>query len=100
MLDLVKKGMLIGIGLAMVTKEKAAELAQKLASESKLSEEEGKKLVKEIMDKSQEAFKEFNEKVEKRVKETLKSMDIPSRKELLDLQERIEKLENRLDNNK
>ncbi len=95
MLDLMKKGILIGIGVASLAKDKAEELVEKIAAESKLSEEEGKKLVKELLEKSEEARKEFQDQVGKRVRETLDSIDIPSREELQDLKARIKKLEGR-----
>ncbi|HBR10228.1 TPA: hypothetical protein DD712_03120 [Candidatus Acetothermia bacterium] len=93
MLDLMKKGILIGIGVASLAKDRAEELIEKIAEESKLSEEEGRKLVKELLEKSDEARKEFQDQVGKRVKEALNAMDIPSREELQGLKARIEKLE-------
>ncbi|MCL0061014.1 phasin family protein [Dehalococcoidia bacterium] len=93
MLDLMKKGILIGIGVASLTKDRVEELVEKIAEESKLSEEEGRKLVKELLEKSEEARKEFQDQVGKRVKEALNAMDIPSREELQNLKARIEKLE-------
>ena len=93
MLDLMKKGILIGIGVASLTKDRVEELVEKIAEESKLSEEEGRKLAKELLEKSEEARKEFQDQVGKRVKEALNAMDIPSREELQNLKARIEKLE-------
>jgi polyhydroxyalkanoate synthesis regulator phasin len=95
MLDLLKKGILIGIGVVSLTKDRVEELVEKIAEESKLTEEEGRKLAKELLEKSEEARKEFQDQVGKRVRETLNSMDIPSRKELQDMKARIEKLEGR-----
>ncbi|MCD5412945.1 phasin family protein [Dehalococcoidia bacterium] len=93
MLDLMKKGILIGIGVASLTKDRVEELVEKIAEESKLSEEEGRKLVKELLEKSEEARKEFQDQVEKSMQKALKTMNIPSREELQDLKARIEKLE-------
>jgi polyhydroxyalkanoate synthesis regulator phasin len=45
MMDLLKRGILTGIGIASLTKDKIEELAEKIIEESKLSEEEGRKLV-------------------------------------------------------
>ncbi|MCL0084031.1 phasin family protein [Dehalococcoidia bacterium] len=89
----MKKGILIGIGVASLTKDRVEELVEKIAEESKLSEEEGRKLVKELLEKSEEARKEFQDQVEKSMQKALKTMNIPSREELQDLKARIEKLE-------
>jgi polyhydroxyalkanoate synthesis regulator phasin len=96
MLDLLKKGILIGIGAMSLTKDRIEELVEKVAEEGKLTEEEGRKLVKELLEKSENARKEFHDQVGKRVREILGSMDIPSREELQDIKARIEKLEDRI----
>ncbi len=45
MLDLLKKGLLTGIGLGLTTKEKVEEYDKKEAKEAKRSQEEGEKLL-------------------------------------------------------
>ena len=57
MLDLVKRGILMGIGISSLTKDKIEELAEKIIEESKLSEEEGRKLVEDLLKQSKEARK-------------------------------------------
>ncbi|AZR74241.1 hypothetical protein BBF96_13035 [Anoxybacter fermentans] len=94
MLDLLKKTVLIGIGIASMTKDKIEELAKKIAEESKLSEEEGKKLVEDLLRQSDEARKHLESQVEKLVKNVLEKLDIPSREDLQKLENRIKKLEN------
>ena len=44
MIDLIKKALYTGVGLAVLTKEKAEELVQELTKQAKLSEQEGKEL--------------------------------------------------------
>jgi polyhydroxyalkanoate synthesis regulator phasin len=96
MLDLVRKGVLTGIGLASLTKDKVEELAEKIIEETKLSEEEGRKLVEDLLKQSEEARKNLEEEVKKTVGEALEKLDIPSRKDLEDLKARIEKLEDQM----
>ena len=93
MLDLVKRGILTGIGIASLTKDKIEELAEKIIEESKLSEEEGRKLVEDLLKQSEEARKNLEEEVKKTVGDALEKLDVPSRKDLEDLKIRIEKLE-------
>jgi|LZCG01.1.fsa_nt_gb polyhydroxyalkanoate synthesis regulator phasin len=96
MLDLVRKGVLTGIGLASLTKDKVEELAEKIIEETKLSEEEGRKLVEDLLKQSEEARKNLEEEVKKTVGEAVEKLDIPSRKDLEDLKARIEKLEDQM----
>jgi polyhydroxyalkanoate synthesis regulator phasin len=59
MLESIKKGFYTGLGLALITKEKAEELAKELVKKGELSEKEGKGFVEEILKKSKEAEQEF-----------------------------------------
>ena len=93
MLDLVRKSILLGIGLASMTKDKIEELASKIAEEDNLSKEEGRKLAEDLLKQSDEARKNLQGQVEKFVKNTLEKLDIPSHKDLQELEERLKKLE-------
>ncbi|MCK4357847.1 MAG: phasin family protein [Candidatus Cloacimonetes bacterium] len=92
--DLLKKTMLTGIGIASMTKDKIEELGKKISEESKLSAEEGKKLVKDLLEKSDEARKNLQGQVEKLVKNAMKKLSITTREDLQKLEKRIKKLEN------
>ena len=93
MLDIVRKTLLLGIGLAAMTRDKIEEVAKKVAEEDKLSEEEGRKLAEDLLKQSDEARKNLKDQVEKFVDNTLEKLNSPSRKDLQQLEERIEKLE-------
>ena len=93
MLDIVRKTLLLGIGLAAMTRDKIEEVAKKIAEEDKLSEEEGRKLAEDLLNQSDEARKNLKEQVEKFVDSTLDKLNSPSRKDLQNLEERVAKLE-------
>lgn len=93
MLDIVRKTLLLGIGLAAMTRDKIEDVAKKIAEEDKLSEEEGKKLAEDLLNQSDEARKNLKEQVEKFVDNTLDKLKIQSRKDLQNLEERVAKLE-------
>lgn len=93
MLDIARKTILLGIGLAAMTRDKIEELARKIAEEDKLSKEEGRKLAEDLLKQSDEAAKNLKDQVEKFVENTLEKLNSPSRKELQKLEERIKKLE-------
>lgn len=94
MFDLLKKTILTGIGIASMTKDKIEELGKKISKESKLSAEEGKKFVNDLLKQSEKAKENFEAQVQKLVKNALQKLDLPTREDLNRLQKRIKKLEN------
>lgn len=96
MLEFMKKAALIGVGLVAMTGEKIEEAVKEIVKKGELSEKEGKELVSELVEKSKQVRKEWGERVEKIVNETLQRLKIPTRKEIDELKDRIEKLETQL----
>jgi polyhydroxyalkanoate synthesis regulator phasin len=93
MTNFFKKGILIGMGLVAVTKDKAEELVSELVKRGELSEKEGREAVDDLVNKSKEAKTELTKKVEGIVSATLKKLNVPTQEELSKLKERIDKLE-------
>ncbi|MBD3242222.1 MAG: hypothetical protein GF331_16640 [Chitinivibrionales bacterium] len=97
MTDLISKAVYASVGLAYMTKEKVQEVGKKVVADAKVSEAEGKKFLEELQKKADEARASTMEMVNKQVSTVLKSMDIPTRKEIDALKKRIAKLEETLD---
>ena len=97
MLELLKKGFYTGLGLALITKEKAEELAKELVMKGELSEKEGKGFVVEILKKSKEAEQEFKKKAETLVYNAIKKIDVPSKKEFTAITQRLAILEGKIE---
>ena len=53
MVDLIKKAIYTGVGLAVLTKERAEELVKELSQQAKLSEQEGKELFDGLLKQSE-----------------------------------------------
>lgn len=96
MLDLIKKIMMTGVGMAAMTKEKIEELANEIAKKSKLSEKEGKKLINDLSKRSDTAKKDLESLVEKNVKNIMKKLNIATRDDITKLTKRIKKLEDEI----
>ncbi len=95
MQEFIKKMMMFGVGLAAMTREKTEEFVKELVKKGEMSEKEGKQLVNDLMEKSKKMTRDLEMKTEEMVSATLKRLNIPTRKELDELRERIEKLEKR-----
>ncbi len=100
MSDLIKKTILTGLGLASLTKEKAENLVKDLIKEGEVSEGEGSKLVKELLEKMEDNKKTMEKQVEKTVHGMLKKLNMPSRKDIVGLNNKIEKLDKKLSEKK
>ncbi len=94
MFDLLKKTILTGIGIASMTKDKIEKLGKKISEESKLTAEEGKKFVNDLLKQSEKARENLEAQVQKFVKNALEKLDIPTREDFNRLEKRIKKLEN------
>jgi polyhydroxyalkanoate synthesis regulator phasin len=92
MIDLLKKVVFTGVGLASMTKDKIEELGKDIIEAGKLSEKEGKDLMDGLMKKSEEAKKDLEERMDKLVKERLKKMNLVTRDDLLNLEKQVKKL--------
>ncbi len=76
MLDLMKKAVLTGIGVASLTKEKVEEIAKDFAEKGKMSEQEGEKFVSDLLKKSEESRQALMAQVEKMVGTAVGSMNL------------------------
>jgi polyhydroxyalkanoate synthesis regulator phasin len=92
MIDLIKKTLLTGVGFALLTKEKAEEMAKEIASQAKFSEQEGKEFIDSLMSQSEKARNDFQSKVEETVQAALKKLNLATRAEVDSLKAQVAEL--------
>lgn len=92
MIELIKKTMMAGIGLALKTRDEVEEVVKDLVKKSAMNEEEGKKFLGELLGRYDEAKIKLEERVEKVVKEYLKKADVVTGDELKALKKEIREL--------
>ncbi len=97
MIDLVKKTLLTGVGVAALTKEKIEELARDFVEKGKMSEEEGKALVDDLLARSDESRKELQKQVEEIMATVLDKMDLAKKSDVAALKSEIEELREKID---
>ncbi len=100
MFDIFKKGLLTGVGLGLMTKEKIEDLVGKTISEAKLSEEEGKKFLAKVLEHSNEAKNDIEEKIQFHVKEVAEKLNISTADKLKEMSEKLELLEKKINEKK
>jgi polyhydroxyalkanoate synthesis regulator phasin len=92
MLELLRKGIVTGVGLGVMTKSKIENLVSKITEEAKLTEKEGEKLLSELLVQSEEARSNIEKEVKKQVELVLNKLDIPSKKDIDDIKKEISEI--------
>jgi len=93
MYSLIKKSLLTGVGLAVMTKDKVRELGEELVKKGELSEKEGKELIDDLLEEAKKARKEFETRVERLVRDAMERVNVATKEDVAELAARIEQLE-------
>jgi len=72
MLNIIKKSMLTGIGLALIAKDEVEDLANEFVKKGKMSEKEGTKFLEDLRKRYDETQKQLEERVQQAVKDFMK----------------------------
>ena len=92
MLNIIKKSMLTGIGLALIAKDEVEDLAKELVNKGKMSENEGTKFLEDLQKRYDETQQKLEEKLQKAVKDFMKKADVVTGDELKGLKKEIREL--------
>jgi polyhydroxyalkanoate synthesis regulator phasin len=97
MIETMKKAVLAGVGMAVLTKEKAEQVAREMAESLQLSGDKGKEFVDDLMNQSDKARKDLEVVIERAVTETLKKMNVPTGDDVTKLNQRLDDIEKQLE---
>lgn len=92
MIDLIKKALLTGIGVAALTKDKVEDLAKELIDKGKMTEQEGEKLIQEMLNRAEESRETMKTQTEEMVQKTIAKMQLARIEDIDALKGEIEKL--------
>jgi polyhydroxyalkanoate synthesis regulator phasin len=92
MVDLIKKAIYTGVGLAVLTKEKAEELVHELTQQAKLSEKEGKELFDGLLKQSEHARNDLQSKIDETVLAVVKRLNLATKDEVAALKAELEEV--------
>ena len=92
MIDLIKKAVLTGMGVALLTKDKIDEFSRELIEKGKLTEQEGEKFVQEMRKRAEESRDALILQTDKIVEATLHKMQLAKAADLEKLQVEIASL--------
>ena len=92
MKDVLKNMFYIGAGAAFLTKEKLEELRTELIDKGKMTQDEGKQFIDDIVKKSEEAKSQIDEQIHDAITARMKNMDIATGDDIAQLRIQIEDL--------
>jgi len=92
MSDLTKDTILAALGVLSLTREKAETLFKDLVKKGELAETEEAKFVKNLIEKAGKRSIEVEKKIEEIVEKAVKRLNIPTRKDLEEIKERLDEL--------
>lgn len=97
-MQLLKKSAFVGLGLAALSTSTVKRLGNKIVEESKLSEQEGQKLVQDLLEESAKSKELLQKKIEKTVKDSINAIDITTSKDIASINKRLDELSKSIDN--
>ena len=96
MLDIIKKSIYLGLGAAKATKETVETLVDELIEKGQLSRDKKVGAVQEILDKIEKEEKEISDRVKSAVEKVVTEIGLPTKKDIQELNKRLETLEKKL----
>jgi len=101
MLEMARKVLLAGIGVVALTQEEAEKIVNKLIERGEIAEKDGRKLIKDLMEKRKrkaaEVQTEAEDELEARMEEVLAKMNIASKSDIESLNRKLTTLSKKLD---
>lgn len=100
-LEMTRKILLASIGAVALTQEEVEKFVNKLIERGEIAEKDGRKLIKDVMEKrrkkTEEVRSETEEQVDSRLTDVLGRMNIPSKSDIDALNDRIAALTEKVD---
>jgi polyhydroxyalkanoate synthesis regulator phasin len=91
--DFIKNMLYMAVGYASIEKEKIEQFTKDLTEKGKLTEEEGKKMINELIQRSKEVKEDIEGKIENVSKEIYDTLHLATKEEIEALKKRISDLE-------
>jgi polyhydroxyalkanoate synthesis regulator phasin len=93
MFRLLKKGYLVGLGLASLTREKIEEVVDELVRRGEIAEKDRPGMIEDLVSRMREEQKKVTSSVRETAQKVITEMGVPNREQYEELMRRIDKLE-------
>lgn len=95
--EAARKVLLAGIGAVALAQDEVEDFVDRLIERGEIAEKDGRKLVREVMDKRKKEASKAEDEVTKRVENVLDRMSVPSKADIETLSEKITQLSKKID---
>ena len=96
-LEATRKVLLASIGAVALAQEEIENFVNKLVERGEIAEQDGKKLMRDVMEKRKKEAKKAEDEVDKRLEELLARMNVPTKSDVDALSAKITALTKKVD---
>ncbi|MGC4378352.1 hypothetical protein WD019_15705 [Fictibacillus sp. Mic-4] len=93
----IRKGFYLGLGAAIVSKEKVEKYVKDFVANGDLAPEEAKKMIEDLQNKGKDKQEEWNENFRKEFTSTLKQLGFVTMEEFEETKQQLNRLEEKID---
>jgi poly(hydroxyalkanoate) granule-associated protein len=97
LLEATRKVLLASIGAVALAQEEIEAFVNKLVERGEIAEKDGKKLVRDVMEKRKKETKKAEDELDKRLEDLLDRMNVPSKSDIEALSAKITALSKKVD---
>ena len=97
LLEAARKVLLAGIGAIALAQEEIEEFVGRLVERGEIAEKDGRKLIREVMDKRKKEAEKAEDELTKRVETVMDRMSVPSKADIEALSKKITELTKKVD---
>ncbi len=97
LIDAARRVLLAGIGAVALAQEEVEDFVNRLVERGEIAEKDGKKLVRDVMEKRKKEARKAEEELDKRIEQILGRMNVPSKADIEDLSAKITALTKKVD---
>jgi poly(hydroxyalkanoate) granule-associated protein len=97
MFGLLRHVLLAAIGAVVIAEEEIEALVNRMIERGEIAEKDGKKLVRELMDKRKVKTVELDEQIKKDIQAGLERINVPTKADIEDLSQKITALSAKID---
>lgn len=92
-----RRVLLASIGAIALAQDEIEDFVEKLVERGEIAEKDGKKLVREVIDKRKKDVSKAENELNKRIDEVVERMDVPTKADIDALGDQIDELSNKVD---
>jgi len=92
-----RRVLLASIGVIALAQDEIEDFVEKLVERGEIAEKDGKKLVREVIDKRKKDVSKAEDELNKRIDEVVVRMDVPTKADIDALGDQINELSNKVD---